>query len=168
MLHDIIKNKEMYIGKEVFLDNEIEIVGVDEVIMTNSNKTLFTNDIHTCICLLVIGDEVGMCHLNICGELTLLQQKQVKQLLNIKNIKEIDTFIGPKTNIESLNELNKYIPSNNYPAYINNPLGIDVATGNIAYDINAKKLYGYNDDGFVEYKKGYINILNCNEITKKI
>lgn len=171
MLNEITKDKEIYNGKQIIInDNDIEIVHIDEVIISNDKtKTLVTGDIHTCICLLVIGkNEVGMAHLNISDELNMNQHKILKQLLNIANIIEIDSFIGPKTTKEVIDKLNKYIPTNIYLSYINNPLGIDVATGNIAYKINDEMLCGYNDDGFVEYKKGYVNALNSDEFIKKI
>lgn len=171
MLQDVIKDCEQYNGKSIVLnDNDLNVVGIDEVVITDdSSKILFTEAIRTCVCLLVIGeDEVGMSHLNIREELNVEQQIILKQLLSIKNIKEIDAFIGPKTSQKSLIELNKYIPTEIYLSYIDNPLGIDASTGNIAYKIDDKLLFGYNYEGFVEYKKGYINALNSDEFIKKI
>ena len=47
-----------------------------------------------------------------------------------------------------------------YASYIDAAYGIDNAEGSIAYNIADGKLYGKNDEGYVEYKKGYINIRN--------
>src|SRR5574344_747997 len=122
MMQELFDKKETYIGNNVQIDEQNIInVGVDEVIITDDKtKILMTNDIHFCICVIVIGEnEVGMAHLNIDKTLSRKHCELLKKLYDIKNIKEINSFIGPKTTKEALTELNGCIPYNNYVSYIN-------------------------------------------------
>lgn len=57
MMQELFDKKETYIGNNVQIDEQNIInVGVDEVIITDDKtKILMTNDIHFCICVIVIG-----------------------------------------------------------------------------------------------------------------
>lgn len=154
-----------YEGNNIILEEEELLIGTDECVIEKDNKILLTTDLHYCISMLVIGDSVGMTHLEIKDDLNDEQRKIINQLLKIDNINEINIFLGPKSNLEKIKKMFSEIEDKItfYASYIDNTLGIDVATGSIAYNTKDKKLYGKNDDGYVEYKKGYINVKKAEE-----
>lgn len=167
-LKEYIKNgnyDNFYEGNNIILEEEEVLIGIDECVIEKDNKILLTTDLHYCISMLVIGDSVGMTHLEIKEDLNDKQRKIINQLLKIDNINEINIFLGPKSNLEKIKKMFSEIEDKIifYASYIDNNLGIDVATGSIAYNTKDKKLYGKNDDGYVEYKKGYINVKKAEE-----
>ena len=82
--------------------------------------------------------------------------------LQINNISEIDVFLGPDSNVEKVSEFFSTMKDKVtfYASYIDAAYGMNNAEGSIAYNITDGKLYGKNDEGYVEYKKGCINIRN--------
>lgn len=167
-LKDYMKNgncDNFYEGDNILLNEEEILIGTDEYKIEKENKILLTTDLHYCISMLVIGDSVGMSHLEIKDNLSSEQREIIDKLLKIENISEINIFLGPNSDLEKVKKIFSEIEDKItfYASYIDNTLGIDVATGNIAYSIKDKKLYGKNDDGYVEYKKGYINLKKVEE-----
>lgn len=159
LLKEYIKSNNygnFYEGKNVNLTEKEIMVGINSAEIETDKKVLFTESLHNCIAILVIGNQVGMLHMDNLDR----ENKELNKLLQIDNISEIDVFLGPDSDVEKVSaffsDLKDKITF--YASYIDAAYGIDNAEGSIAYNISDGKLYGKNDKGYVEYKKGYINI----------
>lgn len=161
LLKEYIENgnyNNIFEGENVTLNEEEIMVGINKSEIETGNKILLTQHLHYCIAILVIGDQVGMIHMDKLDR----ENEEFNKILQINNISEIDVFLGPDSNVEKVSEFFYTMKDKVtfYASYIDAAYGMNNAEGSIAYNIADGKLYGKNDEGYVEYKKGFINIRN--------
>lgn len=166
MILNTMSGKDKYFGSKINLKKEEEIVGCDCIKTIDlCDKLLVTKDIKTCIVLVAIGDKVSMAHLNIQDKLTEEQLGMIEEIKNISNLKTINGFIGPETKKQQIDLLKSVIDFNDYYSYIYNYLwSIENSSGNISYLPSADLYFGNDNENYIEYQLGYINMYKNTQI----